>query len=291
MKKISLVAVCACLVILCVFHQYALADEPDIYLLREASDTWVTEGSFTTLCYTFRNMSDTAATQVTITDILAGEVAQIDRVNSGESVTVSLRLRVNEDCVSDSDAFFTWRGEVRQINCQPLDINVDSPSLSLRLSEEERGQVTALIQNEGHSPLYDVSLSEKTLGAYGCVSNCLEPGESVIVRKVLDQGDWSFSASAVTASGERIIQEADSISTVAISAEETLQISNMQINPVIMVSGEQTSSGEPDVTFSHIMTVVSLLLLFVVSVYIVKTIRDRHKPARMPKIEVGSADS
>ena len=180
-----------------------MAEPGNLRLMRDASTRWVEAGGYVTLSYTLRNAGTESVEEIALSDSLAGEIARIDRIGPGESVTVSLRLRVDEDLLSESWALYTVRGEDGRAEAEDLRIRVDSPALRVAISDDD-GVLTASVTNDGPAPLYDVRLSERVSGDLGEAAPVLDPGETVRVTLDGTPGERQAAAQADTAAGRRL---------------------------------------------------------------------------------------
>ena len=183
-----------------------------VYLLRAASSEWIPAGGHVALSYTLRAAGGDGAKDVVITDPLVGEVARIDSLAPGESVTVTLRALMTEDCRSAPVAEYTAGGASRRAAAEPMTLLIEDAELAVESGADEEGRLSVTVTNEGRAPLRAVRLSEETLGDWGEAAAELLSGESVTVTYPAAPGRYRAVAEAYSMTGTPVKASADAVS-------------------------------------------------------------------------------
>ena len=186
---------------------------PAFTLTRVLSAEYVPLDGWVAITYTARNNSEYPITSLTISDGLIGDIAQIDRLEPGESQAVVGRARIKRDCQSLPSARFALGGRMRTVSIAAADIRVEKIDLAATLTFESREEsvLCLTVANDGNAPVYDVKAFDDALGDMGEAVERLAPGESVVFQRPAQGGRHRAHVTAVSAGGQAIAVESDEI--------------------------------------------------------------------------------
>ena len=176
---------------------------PAFTLTRVLSSEYAAAGDWITLSYTARNNSQYPITSLTISDALVGDVAQVDRLEAGESETFVARARIEKDSESQPAARFALGGNMHTVWIAPVSIRVETIALTASLAFDVKA-VRLTVTNGGNAPVYNVKAFDDALGDMGEAVERLDPGATAFFRRPADGGRHQASVTAVSAAGQAL---------------------------------------------------------------------------------------
>lgn len=208
---------------------------PQIRFTRDFSSRYAEYGDKVTLSYTVRNEGALPVEHIIVSDGLVGEVGVIDRLESGEKKTMSVRVRITETCTSSPGISYQSGGVVYSGECTPERIRLAEVQLRIELSADKTnvspGEMVTLrlnVVNEGNVNLYSLRASEPVLGDLGSIVSSLKPGDECVITRTVQMKSANTFQFAITGSsdtGGAISEQSNEMSVLVTPVAAQIQLS------------------------------------------------------------------
>ena len=217
---------------------------PPLVLTRSLSREYAAPGDWVAISYSVRNTTEYPIITLTITDPLIGEVGAVNRLEAGDSWSVTHRMSVMEDCESVPTAHYTLGGHEHRASLPAAAIRIEEIALlaELRFETRQESAVTLTVTNQGNAPLFGVKASDIALGDMGEAVDQLDPDESVTFRRASRPGGrYQCAVTATSAAGKPVELRSNELRSETQAAPEASP------RPVTLRAGRD-DSGQPFLT-------------------------------------------
>ena len=230
---------------------------PDLRFSRDFSTRYAEVGDMVTLSYTVRNNSFLPVENVVVSDTLGGEVGRIERLESGEKKTLSLRVEVTQGCVSEPKISFEYDGETYTRTRTAESVYLANVRLRVELSADKTnvapGETVTLrlkVVNEGNVNLYGLRAEEPVLGELGSLVAELPPGEECAVSRTVQMKNactFQFSVSGTSDTGGLVTVRSNELSVLVTPVAAQIELG-------LRAEADRTElDGPGEVTFSLVV--------------------------------------
>ena len=227
---------------------------PEIRFTRDFSSRYAEYGEKVTISYTVRNDGSVPVESVSIWDSLVGEVGVIERLEPGGKKTMSVRVRVTENCTSEPNVSYVCDGQIYSEGCDSARISLANVQLRVELDADKTnvapGETVTLrlnLVNEGNVNLYGLRAEEPVLGELGSLGGTLAPGDECAVTRTVQMkstGTFQFTISGSSDTGGAISVQSNEMSVLVTPVAAEIQLA-------LRAEADQTKlSGPGEVTFS-----------------------------------------
>ena len=195
---------------------------PALEVQRSVSKRFVGMGGTAALVYRVENTGDVPLHDIDLTDPLCGLILALDTLGPGEYETAQVNVTVTQECESAPKAVWHCGEERFEQALEPLAIapavNGLQAALSVDREEALRGETALLslqLTNTGNTALYDIELTDGSLGRLSPLPGVIAPGETVQKQiEIQIGGDSVFciTAQARTESDETVSAQSNEAS-------------------------------------------------------------------------------
>ncbi len=217
-----------------------------------ASETNVKQGENVKLTYVVTNTGDKTLTYVEVSEPSLGKINSGENLKPGEKLTFTYTLKnITQSFQSKPRLTYIADGKTQAVSGNTVNITVATAKLTATLEVSESQidpgdsiTLTGKVTNKGDITFKSVTISEKSLGELGSVSN-MGSGESKTVTKQVtpqDSAVYQLVVTAVDSSGKKYTYSSKSVTVkvadnpVPVTIDLTAQTDTVQLSEPGMVS-------------------------------------------------------
>lgn len=209
---------------------------PQVRFSRDFSSQYAEYGDQVTISYTVRNEGALPIENIVLSDGLVGEIGVIERMESGEKKTMSVRTRITESCTSTPSISYECAGQTysaekdsERITLAEIRVQVELSADKTNVAPGETVTLRLSVVNEGNVNLHGLRVVEPVLGDMGSLASILPPGDECVLTRTVQMksaNTFQFSLTGSSDTGGAISVQSNEMSVLVtpVAAEILLSL-------------------------------------------------------------------